>query len=645
MSTAKKLLRYEGVELRVQLVALGIAMAFSVLCIQLWRLQVIHQVEYQSRAEENRVWPQRLKSDRGLICANDGTVLADNRASADIMFVPGECPKDRHQEVCDTLGSLLTDLSSEKLLKTITLHKRTPFTQILVKRDVSKAERVRIEEHSYRLPGVFSVVRPVRRYLYGKTAGQILGYLNEINQEEYKTWDGYSMGDLVGRSGVERQYEEQMHGRDGYMLVTKYASGLPQLRTDNRGVPYIAPRDSLGNVLEEEGNRLDPLAGKTLHLTLDIKLQQFCESLLADVIGAIAVLDADTGAVLALASSPGYDPSVFVDPGRSNREECKTLLSGTNPNRMKHRAMSEHYPPGSVFKVLLAAAALEEKVITPETTFFCPGHFQINGVGNSWNCWQHHGHGSVNVIQALAFSCDVFFYNVGLKLGIDKMSEYCHKAALGEKTGIDIPGETSGLIADREWKKAMNKDKPVWEQNWYPGETVNMSVGQGGAATTPLQNAVLIACILNGGYRIQPYLSKDLGPRRLDRIFSDATIEIVTKGMRMCVEKGPPAPSGTGHLVYTPGMAILGKTGSAQVASLKVTKHYKNELDIPYELRDHAWFVAGVLDRTPKLAMCILVEHGLHGRDAASPLAKAIIDFYYGPAAPAPDTLARVEGH
>lgn len=651
MPGTKKPLRYEGAELRVQIAALFMTLALSLLCIQLWRLQVVHLAEFRDLAEDNRVWDKRLKSERGVIYANDGTVLADNRASADIVFVPGDCPKERHKGVCEALETLLGAPGGATLQKVAETAKE-PFTQIIVKRDVTNADLVRVEEHSYMLPGVFTVVHPQRRYLYGKTAGQMLGYMAD-GGEQLRQWPGYKLGDLIGWGGLERQYEQQLHGRDGYMVITKYAAGQPQLRTDARGIPYIAERDSKGNILSEEGQRQDPLPGKPLYLTLDIGLQARCESLLGGEVGAIVVLDADTGGVLALASTPGYDPNIFVSRNPEERrkpkkkgetaeaetpdkvpadedegyDERQALLR--DEKRMLHRAVMGQYPPGSVFKVLLASAALEEGAITPQTTFTCPGQFQINGQGRSWSCWQHAGHGTVNVVQALAFSCDVFFYNVGLRLGIDKISEYCHKVGMGEKTGIDIPGEVAGLVGDRKWKREQNRDKAVWDQNWYPGETVNLSVGQGGISTTPLQNTVLIACILNGGYRVRPFVNRELGPQLSERIFSDATIETVVKGMRLCVDKGPPAPTGTGHLVYTPGMVILGKTGSAQVVSLDVLKQYKKEQDIPYEMREHAWFICGVLDRQPKLAVCVLVEHGLHGREAASPLAKAVIDYFY----------------
>ena len=216
-----------------------------------------------------------------------------------------------------------------------------------------------------------------------------------------------------------------------------------------------------------------------------------------------------------------------------------------------------------------------------------------------------------------------------MKLGVDKIHEWANKMGMGVKTGIDLPGEAQGLIPNPAWKAALNEGKPLWEQKWYPGETVNLSIGQGSANTTPLQNALMMAVITNGGFRVQPHLNRDLKLPPPERILSEATIKTVTDGMRLCVEKGPPAPTGTGNRAHIPGVQILGKTGSAQVMALKHHEQFENEEDIPYEFRDHAWFVAGVLNRDPKISMCILVEHGHHGSSAASPLAKEIITHFY----------------
>lgn len=623
--------RYEGVENRVQLLALLLTLVFVVPVLKLWYLQVVKQSEYLGKAEDQRIWETTLESDRGTIYGKDDVILADNRASVNVMFVAGECPEARREETCIRLAKLL-GLDPNNILQKVKNNASTPFEQVLIKSDVTKSELFKIEESSFMLPGVLTLVQPQRRYLYRETGGQLLGYLGEISRkqlnEDYWRDQGYRQGDVIGKGGLEAQYEQQLQGEDGFLLVTKYASGRPQLRSDRGGQPILARRDSAGNVSTIEGRGTEPQAGEPLHLTLDIELQAKCEELLAGEVGAIVVLNAETGAVLAMASVPSYDPSVFVSHDPTG--ERSRLLQAQEPKPMLHRAYREQYPPGSVFKVMLAAAALEEKVVTPQTSYYCGGQFRINGRGRPWHCWKRSGHGSVALKEALAYSCDVYFYNVGLNLGVDRIQEWSYRMGLGVKTGIDLPLETEGLIPGQEWKKAIMKDKPVWDQKWFPGDTVNLSIGQGSAATTPLQNAVMMAAVVNGGYLITPHLNRDREPQRSERFLTDATLEQVWGGMRMCVEKAPPDyPSGTGWRAAVPGIAVLGKTGTAQVMSLEHHAKYATEEDIPYEMRDHAWFAAGVIDQDPKVAICILVEHGHHGSTSASILAKPLIEFIY----------------
>ncbi len=623
MAQTKEPERYEGVERRLQVVGVCLFALFGLLCFQLWQLQVVQRNRFEEESRENSQGLTRLKSSRGVIHGRGGVVLADNRASTEVAFVPGECPKARIPEVCARLQELI-GIKADALMAKVESVAKAPYTQLTVKTDVSKSEHITIEEHAFELPGVVAVSSPQRRYLFGQTGGQILGYLSEINPEELQDWQGYYMMDLVGRSGVERVYEQPLHGQDGYAMVTKYASGAAQLRTDRRGVPFVATRDSLGHSLQEEGGRREPVAGNPLYLTLDIGLQAKCEQLLAGERGAIVVLEAETGGVLALASAPGYDPNVFVNRGRS---ESRSEL--TTSEKMRNRAIQEIYPPGSVFKIAMAVAGLEEGFINENTRYFCGGTFTLPAGGRSFKCHSKWGHGSTGVIEALAYSCDVFFYNNGVKLDIDRISKWSHLMGMGDKTGIDLPSETPGIVPSREWKAKHFEGKPEWERRWYTGETVSVSIGQGGLSTTPLQNAVLMACIVNGGYRVRPYLNAEADPERSERLFSEKTCKIVTEGLRMCVAKTEGNPQGTGRQAHIEGMTVIGKTGTAQVVGNKFQDKYKSEEDIPYEMRDHAWFVAGVLDREPKIAMCILVEHGLHGGSTACPMAKEVIEYFY----------------
>ena len=621
MPGPKEPTRFSGSNQRLTCVSLGVIAAFGLLCVQFWQLQVVESHTFDELARQNMVRETTLKADRGIIYGEHGVVLADNRPSADVMFVPGDCPEDRREEVFRELEDLL-GVSVESLQTLVDRHRSEPFTQIPVKRDISKTDRFRIEERSFLLPGVVTVFHPQRRYLYGKTAGQIMGYMNEISSTELNTWEGdYRLGDMVGRMGIESVYERELRGEDGFMLATKFARGLPQLRTNRFGMPYIAERDSIGHILDLEVPKV-PAAGNPLRLTLDIELQAFCEDLLGTDVGAIVVLESGTGKVRALASTPTFDPMVFIN----GRSEDRQALQNSK-QEMLNRCYREQYPPGSIYKIMLAAAGLEEGIITDKTTFFCNGQFRLPNVRRPWACWRRSGHGSMNIYEALAYSCDVYFYSVGLKLGPDKMAEWSNRMGMGVRTGIDLPAEVPGLIPTRAWKAEYNKNKPLWEQRWTDGDTLNVSIGQGSVSTTPLQSAVMMASVVNGGRRVTPYLNDALQPAFSEPFISEAHLKIIQRGLQMCVEKKT-APSGTGTLAFVEGFNIIGKTGTAQVVALNQRQAYSAE-NMPRHLRHHAWFVASVLDRDPEITICILIEHGEKGSESAAPLTRDIVQYYY----------------
>lgn len=617
-----------------------------VLILRLGYLQIDQGPYYADKAERNRLREIPLKAQRGAIYGRTpDVVFAGNRAGYDIFLVPKEC-EGQEQEVCKRLEYLI-GISAEKLVADIATYRKKPYTQIPVKRDVTRTELKRIEELSVFLPGVFAVARPQRRYLYGETAGQVMGWLNELNKDELKERPEYRLGDVMGRSGLEAQYEPMLRGKDGLMVVTLFNQGVPQLRTDPFGTP-LTVWDQLGRVVPVEYN-VPAISGRSIRISLDVGLQQKAEELLNRIPvvqekdhatgeiryepprGAIVVLNADTGEVYALASVPGYDPNVFVDKeglqlGQDGLSARARLLTDRRLRPMRHRAFQEQYPPGSAFKVLVAIAALEEGVITPNTTFVCPGHFYLGKA--RWGCWKPSGHGAVNVVQALTVSCDVFFYNVGRNLGIDKIKSWASKLGLGELTGIDLPGEIPGLVPSPEWKATAPQFAKLdqWNRRWQLGETINVAIGQGHCVVTPLQLAVLTAAVVNGGRRVTPFLNLDRPGSISEPLLHEKTIEIVREGMRQCVVKQD-YPSGTGRLADIQGMYVIGKTGTAQVISESYSE--KDEHLIPYAKRAHAWFVAGVLDREPRIAVCVLYEHGLHGSTGAAPIARDLIEFFY----------------
>ena len=627
--------------LRVALYVLAVG-----LILRLGYLQIDQGHIYAAKAEQNRLREIPVKAQRGAVYGRTrDVVLVGNRAAFDLFIVPKDC-EGREEEVCGRLESV-TGIDSESLLTEICALRKRPFQQIPVKRDISQTELRQVEELSSMLPGVFVLPRPQRRYLLGETAGQIMGWLNEVSKDELKQWPEYRMGDVIGRGGLEKQYDSTLRGRDGRMVVTLFNLGEPQLRTDAFGTPQTM-WDQLGRVVPVEYS-IPAVSGRSISVTLDVALQEKAEKLLAGIPvveqidsatgevyyepprGAIVVLNADTGEVYALASVPGYDPNLFVEkqgarPDMTGLSPRARLLRDRRLRPMRHRAYQEHYPPGSVFKVAMAVAALEEGVITPKTTFVCPGHFYLGR--SRWGCWRPNGHGAVNVVQALTVSCDVFFYNVGRNLGIDRIKYWSSKLGLGEMTGIDLPGEVSGLVPSPEWKETAPEFAHLdrWNRRWQAGETINVAIGQGHCALTPVQLAVMTAAIVNGGRRVTPYVNLDKPPEISEPLIQERTLEVVREGMRQCIVKQD-YPSGTGRLAHIEGMDVIGKTGTAQIVSESFSE--KDEHLIPYFKRAHAWFVAGVLDREPRIAVCVLYEHGLHGSRGAAPLAKELIEFFY----------------
>lgn len=709
---------------RLNAVAAAVVILTVILCLRLWQLQIVNGAEYANKADNNRLDKELLESPRGVIYGRDQSiVLADNRAACNLVMTPAYLEHvDELREVwspavpiaggrngdhllCliddtitrgESLDTLLDaardDSEREKivaLLKPLADVRATcselaqiagvngdeqfvrilgavrhnrPFLQLLIKEDISKTARMRVEEYSFKFRGVYTVARPQRRYYYGKTAGQILGWFNEISPTEYqKLKPRYRFGDIIGRDGIEMAYEDDLKGVDGAMIVSRYNQSVPQVRTDERGIPYIET-DHMGRPLSVE-ERHDPTPGKPIFTTIDIGLQQECENILEhellaeDIVdtpaeGAIVVMNADTGELLALASVPTFDPNVFATSTPDKGRVISELMR--DPKKpMLHRAFQTHYYPGSVFKVLMAVAALEEGVINEHTSFTCGGSFSLGG--HTWKCWKPGGHGTVSVVDALAFSCDVFFYNVGRQMGPDMMHEWGQKLGVGVKTGIDLPREVAGNIYNPDKKAAYAKaigSKNPDDFRWHPGDTISMSIGQGMVDTTILQNAVMMAAIINGGKRVRPYVNLQLGPQVSEQIISDNTLRIVHDGMFKCVDKAKQPPTGTGRLARIDGLEILGKTGTAQVVRMSVLKG-KKERAIPYELRDHALFIAGVVNQEPRIAISIIVEHGLHGSSGAAPVAKKICEYFFlkkgeddasGESRP-PITVARQELH
>ncbi len=616
---------------RLQRVVLAMTALFVVLALRLLYLQVIEGARYRIRSEKNQFRTRRLIAPRGLILDRNRKILVDNRPAFALCAVPAEMG-----DVDSTLAELagLIEVDTAHLKRELDLHSANPYEQIVFEQDADFRQVTLVEENSVLVPGIITSVRPRRRYALSHVAGNLVGYLNEVNQNEIDASPELRPGDLMGRGGIEQAYDEQLRGENGGLLIETFAQGRPQLEVDLFGRP-VARRDSLGRPLRTE--RDDSVPGENIVLTLDATIQQAVEDAIEGLIGSVVVMDARTGGLLALASSPTYDPSGFVS---GNSKIIRETLSGKD-RPMLHRAFQGTYPPASTFKIVVAAAALNSGSISPEWSTNCTGSYTI---GNSWSirCWKRYGHGRINLVEGLTYSCDVCFYTLGHQLGIDLIEQYARLFGMGAASGIDLPAEKGGLVPGRAWKRRYRASaSDPSERRWYPGETLNVSIGQGQLLATPLQMARVAAVIVNGGYLVTPHVADyvmDAGGRVVATLRPDVpdepivnrqTVRTIREGLRLAVEKDK-FPTGTGHLAKTPGLNVIGKTGTGQVVSGYKQSDDPLQLDLPYNTRDHAWFVGGVLDESFPIAFAVLVEHGGHGGDRAAPIARQLIEVVYG---------------
>jgi len=593
----------EAFSKQLKVAILFILVVFSVLILRLWVLQIVNGPAYRAKSEHNRIRLQDIPPFRGMILDRNEEVLADNRPSYDLYVIPEEV-HDRTR-LLDRL-SMLADLNCKTADRTLEKAARGyPFKPVCLKSDMSRDELARIESHRFDLPGVMIHVRPQRHYFYEGLASHVLGYVGEISEAQLKggKFTKNRAGDLIGKRGVERKWQAQLNG----------IRGGEQLEVDAAGRKIAVV------------SRKNPISGANVCLTIDKALQSLAEKSLMGKQGAVVALNPTNGEVLALASSPAYNPNLFVK-GFDDKTWQDMVASRDHP--LQNRALAGQYPPGSVFKIVVALAALEEGLVTPEEKIFCNGTFSLGK--QTYRCWKKYGHGKVNLQRALVESCDVYFYTVGRRLGVDKIAHYARRLGLGERSGLDLGNEKSGLIPTTEWKLRR------WGVPWQPGETVSTAIGQSFVLTTPLQLANLISAVFNGGRLHRPQVTKWVqqpGGKRLfgfesisagDAGIDPRHLELVKEALVGVVNQ----PRGTGSKARLKETTVAGKTGTAQVVALKKEGGDGHESDIPLKFRDHAWFVAVAPASAPKIAVAVLVEHGGHGGSAAAPIAKEIIKAY-----------------
>jgi len=589
---------------RLVRIAFCVAGTFCLIFIRLFYLQVINGEELRRLSENNCIRLQSTDPSRGMIFDRNGIRLVDNRPAFDLNIVLKDA-KPIEQTV-KKLSEYINVPESELMSKIENDKTVSSYKPILLKKDIGRNALAAIEVRKFDLPGVVVDVKPRRHYIERQTAAHLIGYLSEINADELNSgeYPGYTVGDYIGKFGIEKIFESFLQGKRGGRQVEVNVMGqvVRNLKT------------------------VDAQPGQNLYLTIDLRVQKKAEALLTGVAGAVAAMDPQTGQILALASSPSFDQNIFVD-GMSH-EQWDALVS--NPLRpLENKVIHGEYPPASTFKIITAIAALEEGVIDKNTTFYCPGYYKY---GNRvYRCWRPAGHDSVNIVKALAQSCDVFFYQVGQKLGIDRLSMYAIASGLGSPTGIDLDHEASGLIPTKEWKKRRTGVA------WQGGETLSVAIGQGFDLATPLQMLVLTSAVANGGKMYKPLILKSVYSPEGSVILeskkqltgklpvSKKTLEIIKEGLWNVVNN----KKGTAWIAHVEGLDISGKTGTAQVVG-RSKEHGLSEEKLSQRLKSHAWFVAYAPSVDPKIAVSVIVEHGGHGSSAAAPIAKEVIKTYFG---------------
>lgn len=578
---------------------------FAILVARLWYLQIQEGETYAALADNNRVRYVEIAPPRGNIFDSTGKEIVTNRPSFNVVLSREDNRLD--DELLKKVAAVL-DVEISTLLDRIRKMSETPgHIPIRLAEDIEWEKVALIENNRLELPGIRIEVVPLRVYHYGNYASHLVGYLGEISQEQIDAAEPgiYRGGDMVGKMGLENLYEPVLRGEKGKEYMEVNALGFEQ--------KYL--------------KGIEPLPGADLHLTINMDLQQAAEEIMArdDKAGAVVAVEVNSGRVLVAASSPQLKLEEFI--GGISTKAWQALLDD-HRHPLINKVVQGQYPPASTYKIVTALAGLGEGVVSPDSIIYCPGHYRFGN--RTYRCWKRGGHGAVNLERALAESCDVYFYQVGQRLGVDRLAGYALRLGLGKKTGVDMEHEKSGLIPTADWKKKR------FNVPWQEGETLSVAIGQGFDLATPIQVCMMTAALANGGTLYRPTLIEkihDPDGHQLEQFEPEVLERFVGQGQNMRLVRAGLVEAvngkrGTGRPARLNNITVAGKTGTAQVVRLKQFQHLKEE-DVPYQYRDHAWFTCFAPAENPEIAVTVLVEHGLHGSSGAGPVARAVLEAYF----------------
>jgi len=553
-----------------------------------WKLQVVQSGHFSDLAERNQIRNIPIIAPRGALLDREGRVLVDSYPSFSILLL-----RDDEKALEKSLAMIEDGLgiSKEDLEQQLETARYEPkFQPVVIKPAASEADIAFVESHRADLPVLELMMVQRRRYQHGEMLANTIGYVGEVSAQQLDQSDGhYRPGDIVGKAGLEREYNDQLEGTDGMRRVVVNSVGKAMRTLDD----------------------VEAIPGKPVQLTIDYDLQAIAETDMADKSGAVVALDGRTGEVLAMVSRPTFDPNDFavriptVEWAKLNTDPATPLLN---------RAIQAQLAPGSVFKIVMATAMLDSKAIPANFTAYCPGHAEF--YGRVFHCWRPQGHGQIDVHRAIVDSCDVFFYTIGKMLGIDRIHDYAVGLGLGRRTGIDLPSEEPGLVPSEEWVQR------VYHHKWYAGETISVAIGQGSVTVTPIQMARMIATVASGGTLVQPHLLKNLASLKVDHFpISEDAVEQVTQGMYGVINEG----GGTGYSLRLQNVEFAGKSGTAQLmsyeAGAKMGKKGKNT---------NGWFVGYEPRRNPEIVVAAVVQDtDLHGGTTAGPVVRDLVKAYY----------------